>query len=89
MNKQTAHCVKCYRPAKFWVGYVLRKKQEKQEAILAGWCSKKCSGSAGFVGHWRQEMGAGKVYQPHDPQENPPTRGYNGTKDGTPTKGFK
>ena len=60
INKQTTRCVRCYKPAKFWSGYVLQQTATRKEIILAGWCSKRCSKDPAFCGHWRQEMGKGK-----------------------------
>jgi hypothetical protein len=51
--KHTKKCIRCFKPAKFHGGHVLKGK----ESIIAGWCSKRCSEKAGFRGHWKKEMG--------------------------------
>jgi hypothetical protein len=50
--KETKKCVRCFKPAKFWGGHVLKGKEE----VLAGWCSTQCKEEKGFVGHWKREM---------------------------------
>lgn len=51
--RSTRNCIRCFKLAKLWSGYVIDSKKEK---ILAGWCSKRCLDIRGFSGHFRKEM---------------------------------
>lgn len=53
--KETRNCVRCFKPALFWSGYVLDRRRQM---VLAGWCSKKCQHIKGFCGHLTPRMRA-------------------------------
>jgi len=53
IDKQTDRCIRCLkRKGEAQTGHVLRYG----EKVIASWCMK-CLHTAGFVGHWKKEMG--------------------------------
>ena len=52
--KKTNNCVRCYKPATFWIGFVL---DEDGNEIRAGWCHNFCFLYPAFKGQYTEKMG--------------------------------
>ncbi len=57
----TKNCVYCLkREAVVWGGFV----EYAGDTLTAGWCSRHASKPPGFVGHYLEAMGDGRVPDP-------------------------
>lgn len=67
--KHTINCVRCYRKATRWTGYVetrtkVASNPNKIDMVLAGWCTGCFKKRVIFHGHHNKKMGLEKGRSP-------------------------